>query len=209
MGESLTIERPGGDGLGLMDQVGELAGVRAEGHAAGVDVGAGDVQLIGCDACGLVEALNDRDVLGDLVAEDVDDDVGAGIAGEGRQLAADKLLDAHILQADGVQHSGGGLDDARRGMAGDGVERDALGDEAADALESDDVFKFDAVAKGAAGGDDRTGQIEAGKRHIHLRFHARQSSFLTVMSSQFSVASPSSSRSKPLVHDTRWHEEGA
>jgi len=82
-----------------MDQVSKLACVGAKGHAAGVDVGAGDVQLIGRDAFGLVEPFDDRDILGDLVAEDVDDDIRAGVAAERRQLAADEFLDAHVLQS--------------------------------------------------------------------------------------------------------------
>jgi hypothetical protein len=51
------------------------AGIGAEGHAAGVNIGAGDVELVGGDALGLIEPLDDRDVLADGVAEDVDDDL--------------------------------------------------------------------------------------------------------------------------------------
>ena len=85
----------------------------------------------------------------------------------------DELVDADVLQADGVEHAGGGLDDARRGMTGHGLEGDALGDEGADAFERDDLFKFDAVAEGAAGGDDRVDQLDAGELHFHVGFHAR------------------------------------
>jgi hypothetical protein len=78
-------------------------------------------------------------------------------------LLLDELGDADILQADGVEHAGGGLDDARRGVAGHGLQRDSLGDESADAVQRDDFFKLDAVAEGAAGGDDRVGQLDAGQ----------------------------------------------
>ena len=74
-------------------------------------------------------------------------------------MRSNEVLDADVLQADGVQHAGGGLDDARGGVAGHGLQRDALGDEAADPLQLDDLFKFDAVAKGAAGGDDWVDEV--------------------------------------------------
>ena len=74
------------------------------------------------------------------------------------------------------------------GMAGHGLERDALGDEAADPLEGDDLFKFDAVAEGAAGGDDRVDQFDAGQRNSHVGFHAGQSSFGPWVKGQGSVA---------------------
>ena len=80
LGESLTISGRVAGGLGAADQVFQRAGIGAEGHAAGVDVGAGDIQLVGRDALRLIEPLDDRDVLAHRVAEDVDDDVAAGIA---------------------------------------------------------------------------------------------------------------------------------
>ena len=58
-----------------------------------------------------------------------------GITPEIRELFLDELGDADVLEADGVEHAGGGLDDAGRGMSLDGLERYALGDEGADALE--------------------------------------------------------------------------
>ncbi len=62
-------------------------------------------------------------------------------------------------------------------MAGHGLQRYALGDESADPLQGDDLFKLDAVAKGAAGGDDRVDQFQTRQRNSHIGFHARQSSF--------------------------------
>ena len=136
-----------------------------------MDIGAGDIEFVGGDAVGLVEALDDGDVVADRVAEDIDDDVAAGIAREGRKFFGDELFDADVLQADGVEHAGGGLNDARRGMTGHRLERDALGHEAADPFERNNLFKLDAVAEGAAGGDDRVGQFKTGQRHFHVGFH--------------------------------------
>ena len=173
LGESLTISGRFETLLDLVHQVLERAGIGTERHAAGVHIGAGDVQLVGGDAFGIVQALDHLLVFADRIAEDVDDDFAGGIAAQGRQLLLDELGDADVLQSDGIEHARSGLDDARRGMAGHGFQRDALGDERADALQRDDLFKFDAVAEGAAGGDDRVGQLDAGELHFHVGFHAR------------------------------------
>jgi len=93
------------------------------------------------------------------------------------------LLDADVLEADGVEHAGSGLDDARGGMAGHGVEGDSLGDESTDALKGDDLFKFDTVAEGAAGGDDWVDQFHSGQRDFHVGFQWRRS-FKAVVSEQ-------------------------
>ena len=66
-------------------------------------------------------------------------------------------------------------------MSGHRLERDALGDKTADAVEGDDLLKLDAVAKGAAGGNDRVDQFQADELHVHVGFHARWfSSIVTV-----------------------------
>ena len=179
VGRELDDQRAGAGGLGAGHKVFERTWIGAEGHAAGVDVGAGDIQLVSRDSRGLIEPLDDRDILAHRVAEDVDDDVAAGIAAERRQLAADELLHAHILEPDSVEHSSRSLDDARRGVAGHRFHRDALGDQGADPLQMHDLFKLDAIAEGAAGGKDRVGQLQAGQRHFHLGFHARLSSFVS------------------------------
>ena len=57
-------------------------------------------------------------------------------------------------------------------MAGHGFKGDALGDKAADLLQSDDLFKFDAIAEGAAGGDDRVDEFHPGHSDFHVGFHA-------------------------------------
>ena len=148
-----------------------------------MDIGAGNVQLIGRDTLGLVEPLDDRDVLAYRVAEDVDDDLAEGVALERRQLALEKLHDAHVLEPDGVQHAGCRLHNARRRVAGHRFQRDALGDESADPFQREDFFKLDAIAEGAAGGDDRVGQFDACQLNFHVGFHAAIV-LLSVFSSQ-------------------------
>ena len=87
------------------------------------------------------------------------------------QLVANECFDADVLQADGVQHAGGGLDDAGRGVAGHGFAGEAFDDQAADAVERDDVFKLDAIAEGSAGGDDRVAELDPGEADRHIRLH--------------------------------------
>jgi len=50
LGESLTISGRCAGGLGAGHQVLQRAGIGAEGHAAGMDVGTGDIQFVGRDA---------------------------------------------------------------------------------------------------------------------------------------------------------------
>ena len=89
-----------------------------------------------------------------------------------RQLLFNELGDANVLESDGIEHAGGGLDDARGCMSRHRLEGNTLGDKRTDALEGDDLFKFDAVAESAARGDDRVGQFDAGELHSHVGFHA-------------------------------------
>src|SRR5208283_116160 len=91
VGRELYDKGPGRDLFGTMDEVSEFTGVGAECHATGVNIGTGDVELVGRYAGSLVEALDDGDVLGHLIAEDVDDDVGARVTAEGREFVADEL----------------------------------------------------------------------------------------------------------------------
>ena len=80
----------------------------------------------------------------------------------------DEGVDADVLEADGVDHAGGGLDDAGGGVARHRFAGETFGDEAADAIERDDVFELDAVAEGAAGRDDGRTQLDAGDGDAHV-----------------------------------------
>ncbi len=70
------------------------------------------------------------------------------------KLLAQKRRYANVLQSDGVQHAGGGLEKSRRRIAGHRLARESFYDKPTQALEGHDVFKFDSVAKRAAGGED-------------------------------------------------------
>ena len=85
----------------------------AELNAAFLDVRARDVQLDGRDALVIRQDARDLRVLVERGAADVDDDARAALAQQ-RQLLADEAVDADALQADGVEHAGRRLGDARR-----------------------------------------------------------------------------------------------
>ena len=90
---------------------------------------------------------------------DVDDGARAALAQQ-RQLLADEAMDANALQADRVQHAGGRFGDARRRVALPLLEEQPLDGDAAEHRQIDDLVVFEAIAKAAAGGDDRIGQLE-------------------------------------------------
>ena len=73
----------------------------------------------------MIEPLNDADVLADRVAEDIDDHFAARVALERREFALDEVLDAHVLQPDGVDHASRSLHNARSGVARHRLQRDA------------------------------------------------------------------------------------
>ena len=89
------------------------------------------------------------------------------------QLAASfssrKARGADVLQADGIEHAGRGFPQARRRIADHGLFRQTLHHEAAELVEVDDIFEFDAVTKGSAGGDDGVFEFNAGKVHTEVR----------------------------------------
>jgi hypothetical protein len=64
------------------------------------------------------------------------------------------------LEADGVQHAGGGRVEAVGGGAFDGFAGKALGDEAAEAVQVNEVGKFEAVTEGSTGGENRIPQAQ-------------------------------------------------
>jgi hypothetical protein len=89
-----------------------------------------------------------------------------------------ELFDAHVLQPDRIQH-------ARRRLHRRGAAWPAIGSSEmplvtiAPSRSSHNLFEFDAVAKGSAGGDHWIHQLQPGKLHSHVGFHLRLSSFFS------------------------------
>ncbi len=154
--------------LGTGDELVEERGIGAEDHAAVAGVRAAGVELVHGDAGGVVKRADDFEAVLDGEAKDVGDDDDVFDVLELGELFGDEGPDAHVLEADGVDHAGGGFDDAGRGVAGHGLTGEALGDEGSDVIERDDVFELDTVAEGSAGGDDGRAQLYACHVHVHI-----------------------------------------
>src|ERR1700722_3414324 len=118
-------------------------------------VGARCIQLIGSDARRMVERLNDPNVVAYLVAKNVGNAGSAGMGPQRRKLFLDESLDPNVLQADSVDHATRGLNQPRGLISGHGLERKALGDKAANAVDGNHIFKFHPIAKSSTGSNDR------------------------------------------------------
>jgi hypothetical protein len=64
------------------------------------------------------------------------------------------------LEADGIEHPGGGGVEAGRWGAFNGFAGQTLGDEASEAIQINQVGEFEAVTKGSAGGENRIPQAQ-------------------------------------------------
>ena len=107
------------------------------------------------------DSFSDGGRLGDTQAaldharrlEDAGDDADA--LWNGRQLLGDESLDPDVLEADGVEHPGGGLPDAWRRIAPPRLEGEALGHEAPDAAQIQKGLELGAVPESPGGREDR------------------------------------------------------
>ena len=171
LGVSFTISGLAARCLGAAHQVLQRPRIRPKSHPAGVHVRARHVQLVGRNPVRFVQPLDHSDVLAHRVPEDIHNHLALRIPLHGRQLPRNKVLHAHVLQPDGVQHSCRRLHHARRGVARHRLQRDPLGDDSAQPLQRNNLFKFNAVAKRAAGGNHRIHQLHSGQRDFHVGFH--------------------------------------
>ena len=117
----------------------------------------------------VVQHANHFFVLFLRVSEDVAEENDVLDLAQQRKLFAEERRDSDILQTNRVQHAGGGFKQPRRRIAGHGLARQALHHKSAQAIEGHDIFKLDAVAKRAAGGDDGVLQLNAGHLHAHVQ----------------------------------------
>lgn len=93
------------------------------------------------------------------MSENVTCHLGAVLAELG-QFQTDECADAYVLEAYRVDHPAVGIDDAGWRSTFHGLEGEALGDDAAETVQVDNVGELDAVTKGARGGDDRVAEGE-------------------------------------------------
>ena len=134
----------------------EHRGVLAELDPARLHVRAARVQLERSDPPLAVEPLTHLGVALELGLEDARDD--GHRRRQRRQLLAQERLDPDVLEADRVQHAGRRFRDPRRHVAGARLERERLGDDAAQLGEVDERRELGAVAAGAAREQHRVAQ---------------------------------------------------
>ena len=102
------------------------------------------------------------DELIERAAGDADDDRRTD-RGQIRQMMFDKRFEAVVVQADAVEHAGGGFDRSPRRVAGPRLLGDRFGNDAAEALQIDQAGHFPCIAERARGRQDWIGQFEAAK----------------------------------------------
>src|SRR5262249_37648293 len=91
-------------------------------------------------------------------------------------LLLDEGAGADVLQADGVQHAGGGLKQPRRRIAHHRFARESFRDKAPQLPQRDHIFELDAVSKSSAGGDDRVLESNTAEVDAQIRL-ARGNTF--------------------------------
>src|ERR1700688_3745674 len=125
----------------------EGPGIAAKLDAAVLRIRAGDIQLVSGNAFALVENLNSVFVVFTRVYEDVGDHKNIFDFAQLGKLLVNKSAGANVLQSDGIQHSGCGLVEARRGIADHGLTRETFDHEPAELVQMHNVFELDAVSK--------------------------------------------------------------
>src|SRR5260370_42332745 len=106
--------------------------VGAELHPPLLDVWAGDVEFISGQTLGILKDPDHLHIVLKGIAEDVGNDCRIEIS-QYREFFGDEGSDPHVLEPDGIQHSGRGWVETGGGGAFDGFAGKALGDEASEA----------------------------------------------------------------------------
>ena len=128
-------------------------------HSASFDVGAGDVQLVRSQPFGVLQNADHFDIVFEGIAKDVGDD-GRIEFSQYREFFGDERADPDVLESDGVEHPGRGFTEPRGRGAFDRFFRKAFGNEAAEAVQVHEVGKFEAVAEGSTGCENRIPQAQ-------------------------------------------------
>jgi hypothetical protein len=187
------------------DHVVRAADAAAELNAARLDVRARDVQLDRGDALGVRENLRDLGVLVDRAAADVHHHHGAMGPQLGQPLG-DEPVHADALQADGVDHAGRRLDDARRHVAFALGEKETLHAHRAQRRQIDRVGVLDAVAETAARGNERVLQRQRANTSRQIRHVRLQAPGCTTARVAIQCASSSQTTSRALNVGPAMHE---
>ena len=144
------------------------AGVAAIYDAAAARVGAGNIQFVGRNAFAFIQDFDAPHVIFRGISEHIHHGARFQSAQEG-QLLTQEPLRAHVLKADGVQHSRVRFINARRRIALHGFRRNAFHANRAKLVEVDQVGEFFPVAKRPAGRPHRVLEPHAGDLNFQLR----------------------------------------
>ena len=91
-------------------------------------------------------------------------------------MMRDEVIDAVVIEADGVEHAAGGLDGARRRIAGARLPRYRLGNDPAELGEIDHARHLARVAERAARDEDGILQAEAAEGDGEINHRCLRSS---------------------------------
>jgi hypothetical protein len=86
------------------------------------------------------------------------------------QFVFDENFDAHVLQADRVEHSRRCIAEPRRRRTFDGLQGNPFGDEAAEAIQVHQMGELQPIPKRSTGGND--GISEAQSANLHAEVNA-------------------------------------
>jgi hypothetical protein len=136
-------------------------------HAPLFNVGAGDIQLVAGQPLGVLEDSDHLDVVLQGVAEDVGDD-GRIEFSQYREFFGYKGPNSHVLEPNGVEHARSGREEPGGGGAFDGFAGKALGDEASEAFQVNEVGEFEAVTEGSTGGENGIPQAQCANIYAEI-----------------------------------------
>jgi len=163
VGGKFDDDGAGGGALGGAHDFVEQHGIAAKLNASVRRVGTRHVDFVGRDALALIQDFDGLLVVGAGVAEDVGEHDDVLFLAQRGELFGEEGGRSDVLQADGIQHSGGGFIEARRRISGHRFLGETFDDQSAEAVEVNDIFELDAVGEGAGGGDDRILEVDAGE----------------------------------------------
>jgi hypothetical protein len=143
----------------------------------------GNIQLVGGEAFRVLKNSYYAGIFFHSVTKHVGNDCGS-VRAQRRELFRNEHTHSHVLQAHGVEHSGGRFTEPRSRGARDRFEGESFDHYSAEAVEIHQVGKLDAVSEGAAGGNDGIGKAQranvdgevhcAGQSHCgNISTHAR------------------------------------
>ena len=145
------------------------ARIAAELQAAVGSVRAGNVQFVGGNALAIIENLDSSFIILARIAEDVRENYDVLDLPKPGQFLLEKRRCPNVLQADGIEHTGGSFPQPWRRIADHRFSREALDDEASELVEVNHILELDAVAEGTAGRNNWILQENSSDAHAQIQ----------------------------------------